>query len=180
MTTTEQSPGDKPELPTSPEALLDRLLQLGIKAVTVRHPPVHTVEESKAMRGDLPGCHCKTLLLKDKKGGLWLVVAGEDTSVDLKTLHLRLGSGRLSFAGAEVLWRVLGVRPGSVTPFALVNDTEGRVTVVLDAVMMACDLVNYHPLENDRTTALSPGDLLNFIKACGHVPSVIGLRADGA
>jgi len=165
-------------LPTSPEALLARLAGLGIAATTHRHPPVHTVEESKALRGDLPGAHCKTLLLKDRKGGLWLVVAQEDRRLDLARLHRRLGSGRLSFAGADTLWRVLGVRPGSVTPFALINDRECRVNVALDAGMMACDPLNYHPLENDRTTALRPGDLLTFIAACGHTPRVIALDGD--
>lgn len=165
-------------LPTSPEALLARLESLGIRAVTHRHPPVHTVEESKALRGDLPGAHCKSLLLKDRKGGLFLVVAREDLRLDLRTLHTRLGSGRLSFASADTLWRVLGVRPGSVTPFALVNDRQCRAAVVLDAGMMACDPLNYHPLENDRTTAIAAADLALFIAACGHAPRVINLEAE--
>jgi Ala-tRNA(Pro) deacylase len=149
--------------------------ELGIAATTHRHPPVHTVDESKALRGALPGVHCKTLLLKDRKAALWLVVAPEDRTIDLKTPHQRLGSSRLSFASVEVLWRVLGVRPGSVTPFALINDHEHRVAVVLDAGMMDCDLLNYHPLENDRTTALRPVDLVKFIAACGHGPRVMAL-----
>lgn len=162
-------------LPTSPEALLERLAALGVPVVTHRHPPLHTVAESKALRGDLPGEHCKSLLLRDRKGGVWLVVASEDRPLDLRTLHTRIGSGRLSFAGADLLWRLLGVRPGSVTPFGLINDRERRVNIVLDAAMMACDVLNYHPLENDRTTAIEPHHLLTFIAACGHTPRVIAL-----
>jgi Ala-tRNA(Pro) deacylase len=166
-------------LPTSPEQLLVRLVELGIATATHRHPAVFTVEESKALRGLLPGEHCKTLLLKDRKGQLWLVVASEDRALDLKTLHRHLGSGRLSFASAELLWQVLGVRPGSVTPFAVINDREHRVRVVLDRAMMAAALLNYHPLENTQTTAIRPVDLLTFFAACGHAPMVVELGGAG-
>ncbi|HSK38693.1 MAG TPA: prolyl-tRNA synthetase associated domain-containing protein [Arenibaculum sp.] len=162
-------------LPTSPDELLAFLAAHGIEARTHRHPPLFTVEESKALRGELPGGHCKNLFLKDKKGQLWLVVALEDTDVDLKRLDKRIGSARLSFGRADLLREVLGVRPGSVTPFALVNDRERSVRVVLERRMMEHDILNYHPLCNDRTTAVASRDLLKFLAATGHEPLVADL-----
>lgn len=161
--------------PTTAEALLARLDALGISHVVHAHPPLFTVEDSRALRGELPGGHIKNLFLKDKKGRLWLVVALEDTVVDLKRLHARIGSARLSFGSAELLWDVLGVRPGSVTPLSLINDRDHRVTVVLERAVMDHDPVNCHPLVNDRTVAIRPADLLAFIQACGHRPLVIDL-----
>lgn len=165
-------------LPTSPDQLLARLESLGIAAATHRHPPLFTVEESKALRGELPGGHCKNLFLKDRKDQYWLVVALEDAPVALNSFDKVIGSARLSFASAERLWEVLGVRPGSVTPFALVNDTAHRVNVVLQKAMLDHDPLNYHPLLNDRTTAIPPTDLLAFIRACGHEPRIVDFGAD--
>ncbi|WP_451971072.1 prolyl-tRNA synthetase associated domain-containing protein [Azospirillum endophyticum] len=160
-------------LPTSPDQLLARLDALGIHTTTHGHPPLHTVEESKALRGTLPGGHCKNLFLKDKKDQHWLVVALEDARIDLNRLDKAIGSARLSFASAERLWRFLGIRPGSVTPFALVNDPDLKVRVILQKAMMEHDPLNYHPLLNDRTTAIRPDDLLRFIRACGHEPAIV-------
>ena len=169
-----------PAAPITPEQLFARLDALGIAHRTYRHPPVFTVAEAVALRGQLPGGHCKSLFLKDKKAGLWLVVALEERRIDLKRLADALGAPRFSFGNAELLYQVLGVRPGSVTPFALVNDTTHRVTVVLDRGMLAHDPLNYHPLENDRTTAIAAGDLLRFVEACGHHPRIIDLDAGAA
>jgi Ala-tRNA(Pro) deacylase len=163
------------ENPLTPDALFARFDALGIAHRTYTHPPVFTVEEAKALRGTLPGGHCKSLFLKDKKAGLWLVVALEETRVDLKLLADRLGAPRFSFGSADLLYDVLGVRPGSVTPFAAINDAERRVAVVLDRAMLAHDPLNYHPLENDRTTAIAPGDLLRFLDACGHPPRIVDI-----
>ena len=159
--------------PLTPEDLFARLDALGIAHQTYTHPPVFTVAEAVALRGQLPGGHCKSLFLKDKKGGLWLVVALEERRVDLKRLADALGAPRFSFGNADLLYQVLGVRPGSVTPFALINDAEHRVAVVLDKEMLAHDPLNYHPLENDRTTAIAPADLLRFMAACGHTPRIL-------
>jgi Ala-tRNA(Pro) deacylase len=161
--------------PLTPEALLARLDALGIAHRTYTHPPVFTVDEAKALRGALPGGHCKSLFLKDKKAGLWLVVALEECRVDLKLLADRLGAPRFSFGSAELLHEVLGVRPGSVTPFAVVNDAGRRVTIVLERAMLAHDPLNYHPLENDRTTAVAPGDLLRFLDDTGHQPRIVDI-----
>lgn len=156
--------------------LLQRLDALGIAYKTYEHPPLFTVEDSKKLRGELPGGHCKNLFLRDKKRNLFLVVVLEDRQIDLKSLRDKLGAnGNLSFGSPELLLEVLGVIPGGVTPFALINDRQQRVTVFLDKKMLSLDPLNYHPLSNARTTAVSPGDLLRFIESCGHQPRVIDL-----
>jgi Ala-tRNA(Pro) deacylase len=152
-----------PPLPLTPEELFGRLDALGIAHRTYWHPRVFTVAEATASRGSLPGGHCKSLFLKDKKGRFWLAVLLEERRIDLKKLASRLGAPRFSFGGATDLYEALGVRPGSVTPFALVNDVEHLVTPVLDAAMLDHDPLNYHPLANDRTTAIASADLLRFI-----------------
>ncbi len=161
----------------TPDQLFARLDALGIAHRTYRHPPVFTVAEAVALRGQLPGGHCKSLFLKDKKGGLWLVVALEEQSVDLKRLAAALAAPRFSFGSPALLQEVLGVVPGSVTPFAVVNDKDGRVAVVLDRAMLEHDPLNYHPLENDKTTAIAPADLLRFLDASGHKPRIVDLAA---
>ncbi len=162
-------------LPLTPDQLFLRLDALGIAHRTYNHPPVFTVAEAVALRGRLPGGHCKSLFLKDKKAGLWLVVALEGRRIDLKRLAEVLGAPRFSFGSADLLYDVLGVRPGSVTPFALANDAAHRVSVVLDRAMLDHDPLNYHPLENDRTTAIAPADLLRFVADCGHRPRLVDL-----
>jgi len=167
--------GQAADMPKSPDDLFAKLKELGIETKTYTHPPLFTVEESQRLRGDLPGGHCKSLFFKDKKEKYWLVVTLEDRPVDIKLLESRLGSARLSFARPERLMQVLGVIPGSVTPFALINDTERQVTVILDQQMLEHDPLNYHPLHNAATTAIAPVDLLKFIQSCGHEPRVIDL-----
>lgn len=159
---------DRQSMPTSPEDLLARLEALGIGYVRHDHPPLFTVEDSKALRGDLPGGHCKNLFLRDRKGAMWLVVCLEDRRIDLKALGDRLGGARLSFGSADRLMRVLGVVPGAVSPFALINDTACSMTVVLDHEMLDYRPLNYHPLTNEVTIAVQPEDLVRFIEACGH------------
>ena len=167
-----------PALPTSPAELFRRLDELGIRHRTVEHPAVFTVEEAKALRGKLPGGHVKNLFLRNKKGdAMWLVVALEDRVIDLKALGEKIGAGRVSFCSASRLIEHLGVIPGAVTPLALINDREHRVQVVIDKGLLDHDPVNVHPLVNTMTTALSPADLMTFIRACGHAPQVIDLGA---
>jgi len=161
--------------PAGREDLERRLAELGIATSTVEHPPVFTVEEARALRGEIAGGHCKNLFLKDKKNAIWLVVALEETFVDLKRLPALIGSARLSFGRAELLVEVLGVEPGSVTPFALINDKERLVNVVLEAAMMRHDLLNYHPLVNSATMSIAAPDLVKFIRDCGHEPKVVEL-----
>lgn len=155
--------------------LFSLFLDLGINAKTHEHSPAHTVEEGNKVWGAIPGVHCKNLFLKDAKAKLWLVVAPADKRIDLKRLPERIGSARLSFGSAELLGQVLGIEPGSVTPFALINDTGRRITPVLDAWMMDQPLVNYHPLRNDMTTTITSGDLRVFLRHTGHTPEILPL-----
>jgi Ala-tRNA(Pro) deacylase len=155
--------------------LIARLDALCIAHKTYRHPAVFTVEEAKAHRGALPGGHCKSLFLRDRRDGLWLVVMLEHRRTDLKKLSDRLGAPRFSFGSAALLREALGVTPGSVTPFAAINDAAGRVTVVLDAERLDCEFLNYHPLTNEATTAIAPADLLRFLADCGRAPRTLHL-----
>jgi Ala-tRNA(Pro) deacylase len=164
-------------LPTPPERLFARLDELGITYKIYNHEPVHTVAESAHLAAVIPGLHCRNLFLRDRAGKMFLAVAGDHTPIDLKKLAAMAECGRLSFGSPERLWRVLGVRPGSVCPFALMNDRDRAVTVLLDRAMMAADLVNYHPLENHMTIGLVPADLLKFIESCGHRPHIMDLGA---
>ena len=162
-------------MPATPDQLFARFEALGISQRTYEHPAVFTVEEAKALRGKLPGGHCKSLFLKDRKGGLWLAVMLEERRIDLKALADRLSAPRFSFGSGEILGEVLGVTPGSVTPFAVINDRAHRVEIVLDEEMLRHDPLNYHPLVNTKTTAVSPGDLLKFVRDCGHEPRILSL-----
>jgi Ala-tRNA(Pro) deacylase len=143
----------------------------------VEHDAVFTVEQSSRLEGELPGGHTKNLFLKDKKDRLFLLVALGSASIDLKILPKTLGSDRLSFGRPDLLMDVLGVPPGSVTPFALINDRARRVTVVLDADMMRHERLNCHPLENTATTNIAREDLVRFVRACGHEPRVMKLAS---
>ncbi|MDA7946435.1 MAG: prolyl-tRNA synthetase associated domain-containing protein [Hyphomicrobiaceae bacterium] len=160
-------------MPATREQLLERLKALNIDTKTVEHPALFTVEQSRELRGQIPGAHTKNLFLKCKKGTIWLIVALEDADINLKTAHKTIGSGRLSFGRAELLEETLGVLPGSVTPFSLINDAERRVSVVLDAAMMKHDVLNFHPLENTATTTISRDGLLSFVRDCGHEPRIL-------
>jgi Ala-tRNA(Pro) deacylase len=167
-------------MPTSPEDLLDYLGSLSIEAETVDHPALHTVEDSRALRGDIPGGHTKNLFVKDKKNRLFLLVLGEEAVIDLKRVHEKIGAqGRVSFGSAELLEEVWGVRPGAVTPFGAINDEAGRVRVVLDEAMMRHQRLNFHPLVNTRTTGLANADLVKFLRATGHEPLVVSLGQNG-
>jgi Ala-tRNA(Pro) deacylase len=162
----------------TPDELLAYLDALDIPSATVEHPPLHTVEESQALRGDIPGGHVKNLFVKDKKGRLFLLVLGEGTPVDLKRVHERIGAqGRVTFGSAELLDEAWGVKPGAVTPFGAINDRQGRVTVVLDAEMMRHERLNFHPLVNTRTTGVNSAGILKFLRATGHEPLIVALAA---
>ena len=160
-------------MPASRQDLFARLAELGIKTQTVDHEPVFTVEESRELERALPGAHTKNLFLKDDKGALFLVVALSSTRVDLKALSRSLSAGRFSFGRPELLLEYLGVPPGSVTAFAIINDPGRRVRLVLDAELLNYETINCHPLENTATTNIARPDLLRFIRACGHEPSIV-------
>lgn len=161
--------------------LFRALAAIGARTRTVEHAPVFTVEESRALRGTLPGGHTKNLFLRDRKGRLFLVVALEETAVDLKRLHARVGGqGKLSFGAPELMREVLGVEPGSVTAFAVLNDREGRATLVLDEALLAHDMVHGHPMTNRATTRIARDDLLRFFRSLGREPLVVPLEAEEA
>ena len=162
-------------MPAQRDQLFARFESLGIAVTTREHPPVFTVEEARALRGTIPGGHCKNLFLKDDKGAIWLIVCLEDADIDLKSAPAKIGSRRLSFGKPELLKQILGVEPGSVTPFGLINDREVRTNVILDEAMMRHDLLNYHPLKNDATTTLRAADLVAFIISCGHQPRIVAV-----
>jgi Ala-tRNA(Pro) deacylase len=160
----------------SPKELLDRLDALGIRSETIEHEPVFTVAESKPIKARIPGAHSKNLFVKDKKGRFFLISAKDETPIDLKRTHEAIGaSGRLSFGSADQLRALLGVEPGSVTAFAVANDTEGKVTMVLDTNLMEHERVNFHPLVNSMTTGVSREDLVKFLRATGHDPLILKL-----
>ncbi|MBN9534441.1 MAG: prolyl-tRNA synthetase associated domain-containing protein [Alphaproteobacteria bacterium] len=161
------------------EAVYARFRALGIPWKTHIHAPVFTVEEAAALYAGQPGGHTKNLFLKDRKGGLWLVVARDDLKIDLNRLARQLGCQRFSFGAPELLLAHLGIAPGSVTPFALINDEAGTVRLVLDDGLLGFELLNFHPLRNNRTTAVTPGDLMRFVQATGHEPLITALPTRG-
>ncbi|MGX6646498.1 prolyl-tRNA synthetase associated domain-containing protein [Maricaulaceae bacterium MS644] len=169
-----------PDLPVPPASRADLLAFLdacGIAHRTVDHEPVFTVAEGDAIKADMPGGHTKNLFLKDKKGVLILISALQSTTIDLKTLHHRLDCARLSFGKPELLLQALDVTPGSVTAFAILNDPARRVRFILDAALMEQEIVNFHPLKNDATTAVSSSDLLSFVRALGREPEIFDFSA---
>jgi Ala-tRNA(Pro) deacylase len=160
-------------MPATRQDLFDLLDRHGIAHTTHEHRPVFTVDEGHDIKAALPGGHTKNLFLKDDRGQIWLISALGETRIDLKALPRTIGSGRLSFGKPELMEEVLGVTPGSVTAFALINDTDHRVRFVLDGALMAHDLVNFHPLANDATTAVSSQGFLQFLAALGVEPLMV-------
>ncbi|MEZ0262136.1 MAG: prolyl-tRNA synthetase associated domain-containing protein [Alphaproteobacteria bacterium] len=159
-------------IPT-PDPLASKFAEMGIETTTYEHRPVFTVEEGADFKKLIPGGHTKNLFLKDKKDKIWLVTALDETQIDLKKLPARINGARLSFGNAELMVEVLGVTPGSVTPLALLNDVNRRVTPILDQGILGHKVMNCHPLRNDRTTCLKPEDLVKFMKNLGYDPLIV-------
>ena len=159
--------------PLSCVELFAHLDALGIAHNTVTHRPVYTVEQAQCVRGQLPGAHSKNLFLRNKKGHMWLITCEEDRNIDLLQAAKLLGAKRFSFASPERLMNYLGVIPGAVTPFAIINDTGNKVQTVLDASLMERDLLNFHPLDNTMTTQLSSRALITFLEARNHRPVIV-------
>jgi len=155
--------------------LMARLAELAITTTIHRHPAVFTVEQSRSLRGELPGAHIKNLFVRDKKRNFWLITVLEERQLDLKVLKDRLdANGNLSFASPEYLRDILGVEAGAVTPLAVMNDKSGVVKAVLDADISKAGQVNVHPLHNEATLAMTPADLIRFMEDCGHKPALMG------
>ena len=166
-------------MPATPEDLYARFDALGIAYTTTKHRRVFTVEEGADLKAAMPGGHSKNLFLKDKKGVFFLLSALADTRIDLNAVSKLIGAGRFSFGDADLLMQHLGVTPGSVTLFALINDPRRNVRLILDEGLFGHDLVNFHPLSNDATTALSPADMLKFARDTGHEPIRLAFDAAG-
>ncbi|WP_442580868.1 prolyl-tRNA synthetase associated domain-containing protein [Mesorhizobium sp. ASY16-5R] len=161
-------------MPKTPDDLFAFLDSLGISVSTRNHPPLFTVADSQAFRGDIAGGHTKNLFLKDKKDNFFLVTVDEGATVDLKQIHHLIGAtSRVSFGKPEALMDLLGVVPGSVTVFGLINDGEARVRLVLDEALMENAVLNGHPLTNEATTSIGRTDLLRFVRATGHEPVIL-------
>lgn len=161
--------------PPDPQDLLARLAALGVEAHTYAHDPVLTVAEARIATAHVPGAHCKNLFLEDRGGAAWLVVLSADRALDLRLLAETLGTRRLSFASAGRLGEMLGLTPGSVSPFGIVNDAEGKVRVVLDRDLLSRPALKFHPLVNTRTTVVSPEGLLKFLEGSNHPPLLVDL-----
>jgi Ala-tRNA(Pro) deacylase len=158
----------------TPDELLADLTRLGIAHNSVAHEALFTVEQSKALYGKMPGGQTKNLFIKDKKGRHFLVSMEHDAMVDLKTIHTRIGGqGRVSFGNAEDMLAFLGVTPGSVTLFGIINDVNNQVTVFLDEGLLAHEKINAHPLTNEATTNLATADMLRFLEAHGHRAEIL-------
>jgi len=158
--------------PVTPQQLFAFLDQLGIAHSTVAHPPFFTAEDGRDWHDRIPGLPCKNLFLKDRKDNFWLAVMPCEKRADLNRLEKRLGAPRLSFGKPDMLTETLGLTPGSVTPFGLLNDTQRRVTVILDSEMMASEMLNFHPLHNAASTTIASKDLLKFVESLGYKPRI--------
>ncbi|NBX66499.1 MAG: prolyl-tRNA synthetase associated domain-containing protein [Proteobacteria bacterium] len=174
---------DQP-LPTPPEALLHKLESMGIPYVLHRHTAVFTCEESAFLKDTIPGIHVKNLFLKDKKDRMALVVVPHEINLDLKAVAPAIGLDRISFGSPERLWKHLGVRPGSVCPFAAINDKEGLVQVVLHDAVAKAEILSAHPMLNTMSVELSGTDIVRFLESVGHPPKILDLsgytRAEAA
>ena len=167
-------------MPATSADLFTMLDRLGIEHSTVEHPPFFTVADGRSWHHRIPGLHGKNLFLKDRKGGIWLVVMPADKRADLGMLEQVLDAPRFSFGRPDLLEEVLALTPGSVTPFGLMNDLHRRVTVILDHEILDSEWVNFHPLHNAASTTLRSSDLLRFIRALGYEPQIVRLPARAA
>ncbi|KAF0766296.1 hypothetical protein AaE_002931, partial [Aphanomyces astaci] len=159
------------------EKIIAAFHALGIPLENVDHVPAFTVEEQAAAVGHLPGVLTKNLVLKDKKEGIFLICAAAHQTVEVKSLakKMQLVSNKvnLRFATEDVLHNVLQVKQGSVSPLAVLNDTENQVRLVLDAALLTADKINCHPLQNDKTVSITPADLLKFVRHYAHEPLIV-------
>ncbi len=161
-------------MPKSPDELFAFLDDLGISVTTITHPPLFTVANSQALRGEIEGGHTKNLFLKDKKDNYFLVTLSEDATVDLKSIHHKIGAAsRVSFGKPEALLDLLGVAPGAVTALGVINDAGGKVRMVIDSALLEHPVINVHPLTNAATTSIARDDLLQFLRATGHEPAIL-------
>ena len=160
-------------MPATRDDLYDAFRACGIDYDTVEHPPIFTVAEGADIKAAMPGGSTKNLFLKDKKGQYFLICAIATTQIRINRLHPILACKRLSFGKEDALYEHLGVRPGSVTLYSIINDPDHKVTLVLDAALLKERRVNFHPLENTATTGISTDHMLRFIRHMGRAPIII-------
>ncbi len=172
-------PLDGSDLPLPPLVLLERFSALELPVALHHHPAIFTVAEGRDLEREIHGTHTRNLFLKDHKGKMFLVTLTQETPIDLKKLSALLGVGRFSFGSPERLWSFLGVRPGSVSPLAILNDHEKQVSLILEKKMMEQTLINFHPLINTMTIGLTPSDLMIFLEKHGITPQIIDLSPAG-
>lgn len=161
--------------PKTPDELFEVFSQLHINVTTLVHEPVFTASEGQHIKTTLPGAHNKNLFLKNKKGSYYLITLLDDKRLDLKTFSQEIGCGSLSFASDAQLMSQLGIEPGHVTPFALINPSAKNVKVILDKAMFSYDLLNFHPLKNHMTTTIARNDFLKFLEYLGYQPLITSL-----
>lgn len=161
------------------KALYDRLESLHIKVKKFDHEPLFTCEQAQyaVEKLGIPGAQCKNLFLKDSKKKLWLIVALADTKIELKKIGKMFDAKELRFADALLLMENLGVEPGSVTPFALINDMDHKISVILDSALFSQHELGFHPLKNDATLIITPADLKKFIESCGNQSTIFDFTA---
>ncbi len=164
-------------LPTSPESLMAQLKAMGIAFSFCEHKAVFTVAESAEVDDRIPGTHCRNLFLRDDKKKNFLLCLQNATEVDIKKLPAILDSKKLSFGSPDRLWEYLGVRPGSVCPYSIINDTQQQVKICLDKSMMDHETLNFHPLLNTMTIGVKPSDLVRFIESTGHTANIVDFSA---
>ena len=148
----------------------------GFEYFLEEHAPLFTVEDSKSLRGQIEGAHSKNLFLKDAKANFFLISIEESASIDLKKTMQQIQSKKLSFAKPEYLQDILGTEPGSVSPFALLNDTKKQVKFYLDRSFLDSETVNFHPLINTATVNISPQNLIELIEKYHNPVNYIDLE----
>ena len=160
---------------TQRDALMAKLDELGIMTTTHDHEAVFTVDESEKLHDQIPGGHTKNLFVKDKKGKMFLLVVGAHATIDMKTLHKKLGCARLSFGKPDLLQEKLGITPGSVNAFCIINDESEEVSILFDEALMSHDQIACHPMTNTATTVIARDDLEKFVKSTNHEVTIMAL-----
>ena len=143
--------------------LIELLKKESYKMTVHQHDALFTVQDSKKLRGKIEGAHSKNLFLKNKKNKFFLLTCEEADKIDLKRISKSLGLGNTSFAKEEYLDQYLKIKPGSVSPFALLNDEEGEVSFYLEQTLYESEFVNFHPLINTSTITIENNKFLEFM-----------------
>ena len=159
-----------------PAPLAAALARLNLAPECHEHPPLATVEDAHAIWDSIPGAQVKNLFIKDAGKQYWLVVVPGDPRMDTKAMAPLIGSKRISFGSADDLRRILGVEPGSVTPLAMMNDTDHQVRLVIHAALMQAETLLVHPLVNTATLRMTPADVLAFLAAHDVTPALVDLE----